>query len=324
MATAVCPRCARVVRLHEGRPFITASGDVELWHRECREARLLPTLADPVFLAPPPPSRHKHWLIGAGAAASAALVVIAITQWTWAVSTQPVASAVPDPEVIQREPLTVPARTVVKELTPPTRERTVTAISDQHAVPDHASGVPLDEAFYTLRGWLHPISGVDGLLPITSQGGFGAERQGIERTECGRGHCGVDLHGPRGRGIIAVATGVVVRVELRRDGGDGMSGRYVKLRHEDGSTTAYMHLDSVDNALEPGDTVYAGQFLGTLGSTGVAANAPHLHFALELPKDPDRAGEETLFVDPAPFLARSKISPIVSRGDLVHAVKPAF
>ena len=323
MATAVCPRCARVVRLHEGRPFITASGDIELWHPACREARLLPTLADPVFLAPAPPSRRKHWLIGAGAAASAALVVIAVTQWTWAVSTQPVAAAVPNPEVIQREPLTVPVEAVAKETTPPRRERTVTAVSDRHAIPDHTRGVPLDEAFYTLRGWLHPISGVDQLVPTTSQRGFGAERHGIERSECGRGHCGVDLQGPRGRGIIAVATGVVVRVERREDGGDGMSGRYVKLRHEDGSTTAYMHLDAVDDTIEAGDTVYAGQFLGTLGSTGVAANAPHLHFALELPRQPDSIGD-TRFVDPAPFLARSKISPIVSRGDRVHARKPAF
>ncbi|HEY5933993.1 MAG TPA: M23 family metallopeptidase [Kofleriaceae bacterium] len=317
MATAACPRCARFVGLHEGRPFITAAGEIELWHRLCDEARHLPTLADPVFVSPPRPSRQKHWLIGA--AAAAALVVIAISQWTWAVTREAPRVALPNVDSPTHEPLSL-SITQVAPTIPAKPERT---IWDEHVVPTHASGQSIDQVFPTLRGWLHPIVNAEELISTRSQRHFGAERVGIERAECGRGHCGVDLHGMRGDPIIAVAAGVVVKVERREDGGDGMSGRYVRIRHADDAFTAYMHLDSIEKKLEVGDTVSAGQYLGTLGSSGVSASAPHLHFALELAKKPDPTARhhDTRFVDPAPFLVRSKVAAKAVR---IHAVKPAF
>ena len=323
MASAACPRCARSVGLHEGRPFVTAAGEVELWHRACHEARLLPTIADPVFVAPPRPSRRKHWLIGGAAAASAALVVIAISQWTWAVTREPPDAALPNVDTRNEEALSVKAAQGVREPVPPHRERIETAVSDHFEVPNHTNGQPLDEAFYTLRGWVHPIAGASELVPPGSRRWFGAERHGIERAECGAGHCGVDLHGNRGDPIIAVASGVVVRVERRPDGGDGISGRWVRIRHQDGAFSVYMHLDAIDRRLEVGDTIYAGQYLGDLGSSGVAANAPHLHFALELPANPEPDVTQhvsTRYVDPAPFLARSR----VVEASRAHAIKPAF
>ena len=317
MVTAACPRCARFVGLHEGRPFITAAGEVELWHRLCDEARHLPTLADPVFVSPPRPSRQKHWLIGA--AAAAALVVIAISQWTWAVTREPPRVALPNIDTATHEPLSLS----IAQVTPTIPAKPERTIWDDYAVPMHANGQPMDQMFPTLRGWLHPITGVEELMPAESQRHFGAERVGIERSECGRGHCGVDLHGTRGDPIIAVAAGVVVKVERREDGGDGMSGRYVRIRHQDDAFTSYMHLDSIEKKLEVGDTVSAGQYLGTLGSTGVSASAPHLHFALELANKPDPSAKrvETRFVDPAPFLVRSKVA---AKAERRHAVKPAF
>jgi murein DD-endopeptidase MepM/ murein hydrolase activator NlpD len=302
--------------LHEGRPFVTTAGEVELWHRVCVEARRLPVLADPVFIAPPRPSRMKHWWIGAATAASAALVVVAISQWTWAVTRESPAVVLPNIDSPRgEESLSVSLTQTTPEADPP-------PISDQYAMPAHASGRPLDEVFYTLRGWVHPIAGAVELYPDRVARHFGAERHGIERAECGRGHCGVDLHGMRGDPIIAVAAGVVARVERREDGGDGISGRWVRIRHEDSSFTAYMHLDSIEKQLEVGDSVNAGQYLGRLGSTGVAASAPHLHFALELPKnpEPDAKHPTTQFVDPAPFLVRAKIT----KAERAHAVKPAF
>lgn len=282
----------------------------------------MPTLADPVFIAPPPPSRYKHWLIGAATAACAALVVIAISQWTWAVTRAAPAKALPNIEVSNEESLTTSGAVAAREDVPPKRERIVTAVSDQYEVPQHASGQPLDEVFYTLRGWLHPIAGADELMPTNSHRHFGAERNGIERADCGAGHCGIDLHGPRGRAIIAVASGTLVKVERRFDGGDGMSGRYVRIRHEDGSFTTYMHLDSVEDQLAVGDSVHAGQSLGKLGATGVPSHTPHLHFALELPAKPttDDQHASVHFVNPAPFLVRSK----VGKAERLHAVKPAF
>ena len=142
---------------------------------------------------------------------------------------------------------------------------------------------------------------------------FGARRGGISNSRgCGGGHCGTDLHAERGRPIVAVATGIVVRVERRRSGGDGMSGRHVRLRHADDTFTTYMHLDSVVDELEMGDEVMARQQLGTLGSTGVSSHSPHLHFSLEIPVKKDNGTGDhktghTRWIDASPFLEQATI-----------------
>jgi murein DD-endopeptidase MepM/ murein hydrolase activator NlpD len=143
---------------------------------------------------------------------------------------------------------------------------------------------------------------------------FGSERHGIERPECGAGHCGVDLDGPRGRPIVAVAAGMVIHVDRSERGGDGRSGRYVRLQHEDNTFTNYMHMDDVAENLRSGTAVTRGQYLGTLGATAVYAAPPHLHFSLEVPAS-DARGEHipTRYVNPSPFLMRSTIVPVIER-----------
>jgi len=113
----------------------------------------------------------------------------------------------------------------------------------------------------------------------------------------------------------------VVRVERSELGADGRSGRYVRVEHDDGTLTAYMHLDDVANGLAVGDRVDAGQYLGTLGATAVFSAPPHLHFALEVPEHAGVRGDntDTEYVDPAPFLARARIAPVPR-----HDLKAAF
>src|SRR5262249_48911449 len=154
----------------------------------------------------------------------------------------------------------------------------------------------------------HPVTGAVELMPEQASRHFGARRDGIERRECGEGHCGVDLDGPRGRPIVAVAAATVVRIELSELGLDGRSGRYVRLEHDDGTLTPYMPLDDVAD-LRIGERVAAGQYLGTLGATAVFSAPPHLHFALEVPDHPGVDGDntDTHFVDPAPFLVRATV-----------------
>jgi murein DD-endopeptidase MepM/ murein hydrolase activator NlpD len=155
------------------------------------------------------------------------------------------------------------------------------------------------------------------VLPELDSGGFGADRDGIvKRRECGQGHCGDDITGPIGRPIVAVADGVVVHVEWSRNGADGHSGRYVKIEHADGTTTAYMHLNSIAAGLERGDRVLAGQQIGTLGRTAVHSAPPHLHFALTVPN-----GTTERYVDPAPYLVRAKV---LEAADRRPAQKPAW
>src|SRR6202044_3951779 len=75
-------------------------------------------------------------------------------------------------------------------------------------------------------------------------------------------HMGIDLAGvPEGTGVGAMADGVVQSAGPERGYGNA-----VRIRHADGSTTLYGHLDST--AVKPGDTVKAGQTIGALGATG--------------------------------------------------------
>ncbi len=114
-----------------------------------------------------------------------------------------------------------------------------------------------------------------------------------------------------------------MRVERHELGLDGRSGRYVRIEHEDGTLTAYMHLDDVLDGLEVGDHVNGGEYIGTLGATAVYESVPHLHFSLEIPNQPGYHGDntDTHYVDPAPFLVRAAIAPAPDRR---RATKPAM
>ncbi|MEO8699911.1 MAG: M23 family metallopeptidase [Kofleriaceae bacterium] len=193
-------------------------------------------------------------------------------------------------------------------------------LEELHPIPIDKKGIAVDVRYPSLHAMLHPIIAAPELFPGNTQRHFGATRHGIEKPECGAGHCGVDLDGPRGRAIVAVADGVIIRAERRADGGDGISGRYVRIQHEDGAITAYFHMDDVDSTLEIGDRVKQGQQIGTLGSTAV--ESPHLHFSIEIPMIANiRDTSMVRYIDPAPFLLRAQIAIAPERR---HAIKPAL
>jgi murein DD-endopeptidase MepM/ murein hydrolase activator NlpD len=166
-------------------------------------------------------------------------------------------------------------------------------------------GVPINQTFPALNGWIHPVADSTELTPTRWQRLFHAPRPGSgSRKGCGRRrHCGLDLDGPRGRTIVAVTAGTVVHIERSRNGKDGLSGRYVRIEHAGGIFTAYMHLDSIAPGLVLGATVEAGQYIGRLGKSGIRRGDPHLHFNLELPA----ANNQTQYIDATPFLLRAKV-----------------
>ena len=321
MVAVGCPRCRGVVALHEGRPLVTASGHVELWHRGCWDHRDVPftVTARPMIaiVAPPPPRRARTAAVAALALAGAGVAV-------WGpVELSPAASSLANIELGSAEPVEVHGSVASREIAPPLpAPHTETSLEAWYPLPER-DGVRLDVTFTSLGGWTHPVTASAELMPERASRHFGATRLGIERPECGSGHCGVDLDGPRGRALVAVADGKVVRVERKELGADGRSGRYVRLQHDDGTLTAYMHMDDVAEDLQVGDLVRGGQYIGTLGATAVFAAAPHLHFSLEVPRHPGAHGDttETTYVDPAPFLVRATIVAVPERR---HAIKPAF
>lgn len=309
MGNAGCPRCGSAVALHDGRPCVTAAGSVELWHRACFEIRDQPY--EPPQALEPPPVRYarastvvprRARLVGVLSAAG----VVGLALVGWATAGTP-AAAVANIDVSSPEQTAVRGAVAIHERVPPR----VVAGADDLVVPT-IDAVPLDRLYPSLRGWIHPVSATAERVPAQRSRRFGSVRAGIERSECGAGHCGIDLDGPRGRAIVSVAAGTVVRIERSERGLDGRSGRYVRVEHDDGTLTAYMHLDDVADELHVGDRVDAGQYVGTLGATAIYSAPPHLHFSLEIPDRPGLRGDhtETEYVDPAPFLARARISPV--------------
>lgn len=104
-----------------------------------------------------------------------------------------------------------------------------------------------------------------------------------------RMHTGVDLIAAEGTAVLAVQAGRVQRVDLIE--GYGLT---VLIDHGAGWTSLYAHLQHA--SVNPGDSVRAGQSLGTVGQSG-SATTPHLHLELR-----QRQPQGLVAVDPTPLL----------------------
>mgnify|MGYP001823016782 CR=1 FL=1 len=128
---------------------------------------------------------------------------------------------------------------------------------------------------------------------------WGARRSG------GRGHEGTDIMSPKGTWVVAVEDGIVERLDWNET-----SGWNIMIRHADGWTSHYLHLDN-DTAgtddgeggpeaafaegLEVGSFVKTGDVIGFVGDSGNAENTgSHTHFELHI---------DGAKVNPYPYLA---------------------
>ncbi len=116
-------------------------------------------------------------------------------------------------------------------------------------------------------------------------------------------HHGIDFINANGGAceVTAIADGEVVYIQ---DGVRGYNevysaGNFVKLRHENGYFSRYLHLAPDSICVKVGDKVKAGQVLGTEGGTGycIPAEAVHLHFDINNGRG---------YVDPLPYLTGEK------------------
>jgi murein DD-endopeptidase MepM/ murein hydrolase activator NlpD len=147
---------------------------------------------------------------------------------------------------------------------------------------------------------IFPIPGVERADPHFDDGKFGAFRPGRRsRRDCGRGHCGIDLIATVGTPVVAVKDGLVAQIDYSA-GGEG--GRWIRVAHDDGTCTWYMHLAHIRKGLEVGSPVTAGQQIATLGRTGVVSSPTHLHFALTT----GRPGHEK-HLNPTKFLSAAQL-----------------
>jgi murein DD-endopeptidase MepM/ murein hydrolase activator NlpD len=103
----------------------------------------------------------------------------------------------------------------------------------------------------------------------------------------GRFHSGIDLPAPIGAPVLAIAPGLIIRVQKR-----GVGGLEILVQHE-GFVGVYSHLGLVAPMIAEGRrAIYGGERLATVGHTGLSFG-PHLYFEMIVGGRP---------VDPAPYL----------------------
>ena len=89
-------------------------------------------------------------------------------------------------------------------------------------------------------------------------------------------HKGVDYAGNEGSTVVAPAGGVVKLVGKEAEG-FRVHGNTIGIDHGQGVLSLFMHLKDIN--VKEGDTIKAGQPIGTVGATG-ASTGPHLHWGL--------------------------------------------
>lgn len=111
--------------------------------------------------------------------------------------------------------------------------------------------IPVEDGQVSSRyGWrLHPITG---------------EKQF---------HQGIDIAAPLGTPVRSVAGGYISRTD-----NDQILGKVVEIKHENGMTSIYGHLDVV--VVEQRQIVKGGDVIGSVGESGICSG-PHLHLEIK-------------------------------------------
>lgn len=85
-------------------------------------------------------------------------------------------------------------------------------------------------------------------------------------------HTGIDIRGKIGDPVYASANGTVTLAKYY-----GGYGNAIIIKHSDKHETLYAHLSNIH--VKEGDTVYKGDHIGAIGSTG-RSTGPHLHYEI--------------------------------------------
>lgn len=96
-------------------------------------------------------------------------------------------------------------------------------------------------------------------------------------------HRGTDFAAPTGTPIFASGDAVVEFAGLK-----GPNGNFVKLRHDNGWETLYLHMNRILPGIIAGARIVQGRQIGEVGTTG-RSTGPHLHYEVHIdgqPTDP--------------------------------------
>ena len=158
--------------------------------------------------------------------------------------------------------------------------------------------------------------GLDIVSPLEGGTRLGTSGPGADRDGGKRAHRGLDVDATVGEPVRAVADGVVQfagidlpgqlparellprQLKRWRNRNMGPGGFFVRINHADGIRSGYFHLTSFRVLI--GQTVKAGEVIGTVGRSGVKVSGSHLHF--EIHKDGELG-------DPVAFLSAFVLPP---------------
>lgn len=120
-----------------------------------------------------------------------------------------------------------------------------------------------------MSSYVFPVAGFNsGTAKITS--GFG--NRTAPTAGASTNHAGVDFAAATGTSVLAAAAGKVLTAAYSKS-----KGNYIQIQHANGDITEYEHLTA--RGVNAGETVRAGQKIGTVGSTGNSTGS-HLHFGV--------------------------------------------
>lgn len=139
-------------------------------------------------------------------------------------------------------------------------------------------------AEYTGPDLKMPMEPGDSILCTVEAGGKIASilGGGTDGYHTGNGYYALDFDDRYDGDIAVAAANGSVSGMLNSGCYQGGAFCYVKLNHEGGYTTSYLHLKqgSIPSGISIGSVVKQGQKLGDIGTTG-DSTGPHLHFALQ-------------------------------------------
>lgn len=96
-----------------------------------------------------------------------------------------------------------------------------------------------------------------------------------------KGRYAIDIAMPVGTPIVASRAGMVVSLDQgQREGNGSKAGNYVRILHDDGTMSVYLHLKQNGILVKEGQPVNAGDLIAHSGNTG-SSTGPHLHFVVQ-------------------------------------------
>lgn len=131
-------------------------------------------------------------------------------------------------------------------------------------------------------------------------------------------HGGIDMAAPIGTPVYASAGGVV----LAEGPSGGCNGNVVKLKHDNGWATHYLHLHQVAADIAVGQRVEQGSPLGGVGMTGNCVTGPHLHYEVVI--NGEKVDPETIPTEQGDALKGSELAAFIAERDRIDQAKSRY